>query len=105
MSPESRQCASRKDKWIHFFNDTSGEGPNVLSCIKKKNPAWKNSSEVASRLSYIYASVSDNFHATSHAINSDRNKSINVAGVQQTINALICIGDALHLNINYVVKE
>ena len=78
-----------------------------MSCIQKKNPAWgkdptkANAEQVAIRLASIYDSASDRYHATSHAIQADKSMPISILGtmVEQSVNAITCIGDVLGLVI------
>ena len=95
---------SREEKWKTFFDDESGPGPQVLTCIKSKNPTWKSSAFVATRLSQMYASASDHHHATAHSINSNKTHSVDIAGVQQTLDVIMCIGETLQINTQ-IVKE
>ena len=96
---------SRKEKWEAYFKDANGEGPSILECIVKANPLWdkkaQSAEKIAERLAFFYDSTSDNYHASSHQIEGNKNGTTIVIGeiLPQLVNVIMCIGNGLGLRI------
>lgn len=98
--PQTSKGKSRTDRWEDYFK-SDADGRFLLQCIREKNKLWNTSEkDLAMRISGIYQSNSDLYHATSHEIHNGAEIVISRGNIQiQCLNLMICIATAFDISL------